>query len=122
MDFHRIEIVHAVKNSVERDLIHCNTDIEVVIVYRSNFERFLRLETDFKFKSACVSKTKPELKGLPSSYGESDTLTVVLEDTALGAELHLYYTAFEKCNVITRSTRLVNKSSRDIKRILFTNK
>ncbi|MDD6145870.1 MAG: alpha-galactosidase [Oscillospiraceae bacterium] len=71
--------------------------------------------TDFKFKSASVSKAKPELKGLPSSYGESDTLTVVLEDTALGAELHLYYTAFEKCNVITRSTRLVNKSSRDIK-------
>ena len=71
--------------------------------------------TDFKYKSAAITKLKPELKGLPSSYGESDTLTVVLEDAALGAELHLIYTVFEDCNVITRSTRLINKSKKTIK-------
>ncbi len=71
--------------------------------------------TDFKYKSAAITKLKPELKGLPSSYGESDTLTVVLEDSALGAELHLIYTVFEDCNVITRSTRLINKSKKTIK-------
>ena len=71
--------------------------------------------TDFIFKNASVTKVKPELKGLPSSYGESDTLTVVFEDTILGAELHLIYTVFEECNVITRSARLINKSENDIK-------
>lgn len=66
--------------------------------------------TDFIFKSAAITDTKPELKGLPSSYGKSQTLTVIMEDKALGAELHMFYTAFEECNVITRSVRLYNKS------------
>ncbi len=64
--------------------------------------------TDFKYKSHGVTKLKPQLKGLPSSYGESETLTVVLEDKVLGAEIHLLYTVFEECNVITRSTRIIN--------------
>ncbi len=71
--------------------------------------------TDFKYKSHAVTTTKPDLKGLPSSYGESLTLTLILEDTVLGAELHLFYTVFEECNVITRSARLVNKSDKLIK-------
>lgn len=71
--------------------------------------------SDFTFKSASVTKVKPQLKGLPSSYGESDTLTVVLEDAVLEAELHLFYTVYEKCNVITRSSRLLNKSKNSIK-------
>ncbi len=71
--------------------------------------------TDFKYKSSSVSKEKPVLKGMPSAYGESETLAVVLEDSVLGAELHLFYTVFEECNVITRSARLVNKSKFDIK-------
>ncbi len=71
--------------------------------------------TDFKYKSSAVTKVKPDLQGLPSSYGESDTLTVVLEDTVLGAELHLIYTVFEDCNVITRSARLINKSKNPIR-------
>ncbi len=70
--------------------------------------------TDFKFKSYGITKVRPTLKGLPSSYGESETLTVVLEDSALGAELHLLYTVFEECNVITRSARLINKSKNAI--------
>ncbi len=71
--------------------------------------------TDFKYKSHAVTKVKPDLKGLPSSYGESETLTVVLEDTALKAELHLFYTLFSECNVITRSARLINKGDETIK-------
>ena len=70
--------------------------------------------TDFIFKSAAVTDVKPELQGLPSSYGKSQTLTVILEDKTLGAELHLFYTVFEECNVITRSTRLYNKSAQPI--------
>ena len=71
--------------------------------------------TDFKFKVAGVTKAKPDLLGLPSSYGDSETLTVVLADDFLGAELHLLYTVFEECNVITRSARLINKSKNPIK-------
>ena len=71
--------------------------------------------TDFKFKSAAVTKIKPQLKGLPSAYGDSETLTVVLEDKVLGAELHMFYTVYEKSNVITRSVRLINNSKNVIK-------
>lgn len=72
------------------------------------------LTTDFIFKSYYVSEKKPALHGLPSSYGDSTTLTVVLEDKILGAELHMLYTVFEDCNVITRSMRLFNKSRKNI--------
>ena len=71
--------------------------------------------TDFKFKSAAVTKVKPDLKGLPSSYGDSETLTVILADEFIGAELHLFYTAFSDCDVITRSAVLINKSKETIK-------
>ena len=68
--------------------------------------------TDFLFKAAFVSNNKPQLHGLPSSYGESQTLTITLEDKILGAELLMFYTVFEDCNVITRSVRLYNKSGK----------
>ena len=71
--------------------------------------------TDFKYKSYGITKLKPQLRGLPSSYGESETLTVVLEDKALGAEIHLLYTVFEECNVITRSTRIINTGKKSFR-------
>lgn len=71
--------------------------------------------TDFVFESAAVTKLKPNLKGLPSSYGDSETLTVIMCDEKLGAELHLFYTVYENSNVITRSARLYNKSKNEIK-------
>ena len=87
--------------------------------YRQSSMRLLSADdnftTDFLYKSHNVSKVKPVLHGLPSSYGDSETLTVVLEDKILKAELHLFYTVFEECNVITRSVRLYNKSSKNIK-------
>ena len=64
--------------------------------------------TDFLFKSAFVDSHKPELSGLPSSYGESETLIITLEDKILGAELKLFYTVFEECNIITRAVRITN--------------
>lgn len=70
--------------------------------------------TDFLFDRAFVMDQKPDLHGLPSSYGESQTLTVVMVDKLLGAELQLFYTVFEDCNVITRSVRLINKSKEPI--------
>lgn len=70
--------------------------------------------TDFTYKTSSVTDTKPILSSLPSSYGKSQTLTVILEDKTIGAELHLFYTVFEECNVITRSVRLINKSNENI--------
>ena len=70
--------------------------------------------TDFLFVKA--EKTlKPHLKGLPSSYGENETLCVTLKDKVLGASLELYYSVFEEANVITRSVRLTNDSGKNIK-------
>ncbi len=71
--------------------------------------------TDFLFKSAAVTAVKPDLQGLPSSYGESQTLTVILEDKYLKSQLHLFYTVFSECNVITRSVRLYNKGDKPFK-------
>lgn len=71
--------------------------------------------TDFKYKSYGITKLKPQLRGLPSSYGESETITVVLEDKVLGAEIHLLYTVFEECNVITRSTRIINTGKKSFR-------
>ena len=71
--------------------------------------------TDFKYKSHGITKLKPALRGLPSSYGESETLTVVLEDKVLGAEIHLLYTVYEECNVITRSTRIINTGKKSFR-------
>ena len=65
--------------------------------------------TDFLFVNA-EKVQKPSLKGLPSSYGESETLCVTLKDKNIGAELKLYYSVFEEANVITRSVRLTNNS------------
>lgn len=70
--------------------------------------------TDFVYKTYAVTDIKPILNGLPSSYGNGQTLTVILEDKTLGAELHLFYTAYDECNVIARSVRLINKSENDI--------
>ena len=70
--------------------------------------------TDFIYKTYAVTDIKPILNGLPSSYGNGQTLTVILEDKTLGAELHLFYTAYDECNVIARSVRLINKSENDI--------
>lgn len=63
--------------------------------------------SDFKYVSNGITDEKPELNGLPASYGPSQTLTIVLEDASIGAQLHLIYTVFEECDVITRSARLI---------------
>lgn len=70
--------------------------------------------SDFLFVKA-EKVLKPKLKSLPSSYDESETLCVTLCDKALGATLELYYSVFEKANVITRSARLINNSKDTIK-------
>ncbi|QFT89487.1 Alpha-galactosidase [Bacillus sp. THAF10] len=74
--------------------------------------------SDFRFKSFNVQKGKPGINGLPSSYVENDmdatTLTIILEDSEQPATLELFYTVFEKQNMVTRSSRLTNNGPKHI--------
>ena len=58
-----------------------------------------------------ITEQKPELKGLPSTFGqagECQTLILHCKDAILGLEVDLLYTAFEKEDVITRSVNVKN--------------
>ncbi len=64
--------------------------------------------TDFRFEAAEILEEKPELDGLPSSYGGSRSLRVTLLEQGGELRLELLYTTFDSCDVITRSARLTN--------------
>ena len=67
--------------------------------------------TDFRFEGAEILDSKPTLPGLPSAYDETgpiSTLRVALLDKRNALRLTLLYTAFENCDVITRSASLTN--------------
>ncbi|MDD6811910.1 MAG: alpha-galactosidase [Lachnospiraceae bacterium] len=54
---------------------------------------------------------KPELKGLPATFGSADeckTLELVCEDSFLKLQVVLLYTVFADVDIITRSVRIVN--------------
>ncbi len=69
----------------------------------------------FIYKSHKVTRSKPQLEGLPSAQGEgSETLIVVLEDSYLQLELHLFYTIYEDHGVLAKSARLINNSDKNI--------
>lgn len=58
-----------------------------------------------------ITKGKPELTGLPASFGtkeECETLTLVCEDRYVGMRVELYYTVFFDSDVITRSVKVEN--------------
>ncbi len=68
--------------------------------------------TDFRYDSHRIYKGKPAIPGLPSTYlnceDEADTLEILMKDEVTGGELTLFYTVFDKINVITKSARLKN--------------
>lgn len=54
---------------------------------------------------------KPELEGLPATFGNEDectTLKLVCEDKYVGMQVELLYTAFNDTDVITRSVKVIN--------------
>lgn len=76
------------------------------------------MTSDFVFDSFTISKGKEEFKTLPGSYDESgdvEHLTVILREEAYGLILELHYYIYEKCDVITRCTRLVNESDKTVR-------
>ncbi|MFT8872033.1 MAG: alpha-galactosidase [Sporolactobacillus sp.] len=71
--------------------------------------------TNFTFHGYHITKGKAKLPGLPATHAagaaEATTLDILLIDTAIQADLHLYYTIFEQAGAIARSARFVNRGS-----------
>jgi alpha-galactosidase len=75
--------------------------------------------SDLRYKSHKILKGKPQLKGLPATYIESEdeaeTLQLELVDTVTGLEVILSYTVYEQFNAITRSVLFMNKGNQPLK-------
>ncbi|MDF2960066.1 MAG: alpha-galactosidase AgaN [Paenibacillus sp.] len=75
--------------------------------------------SDLQYASHSITRGKPRLEGLPSTYAEqeeeAETLEIVLKDAVSGLKAVLVYTVYEKLNVLTRSVRLSNEGSTSLK-------
>lgn len=70
------------------------------------------------FKSYHIRKGKDGLEGLPASFGSGkdvETLEILCEDSILGLAVTLSYSAFEKCDIITRSVKVKNIGEQHLK-------
>ena len=76
-----------------------------------------RKVNDFKYSYYKQYSGVAELSGLPSldcNSEKAETLEIVLCDIVSKAEIHLYYTVFEDCDVIARHTCIKNPTSNEI--------
>lgn len=72
------------------------------------------LTNDFLYISHSINKSEPTLFGLPTSYGSDDHLVIILKDYNFNINLELHYFVYEKENVITRYSRLINHQNESI--------
>lgn len=83
--------------------------------------------TDFRYDGHKIYKGKLSLKGLPSTYietdDESETLEIYLRDELKNVKVILTYSVFEEFDSITKSVRIVNESQENINilRVLSAN-
>ena len=73
---------------------------------------------DLRYVSAVVTEEKPDLSGLPATFGKGKTLLLTLFDALLQLEVELRYTIFDDCDAIARSAVLRNKGRQ---RLVITN-
>ncbi|MDV3427383.1 MAG: alpha-galactosidase [Bacillota bacterium] len=66
--------------------------------------------SDFVYISHHITDGCIPMNTLPSAYGGGQTLVITLKDTTCSITLDMYYTVFEKTNVITRRAVLTNES------------
>ena len=69
----------------------------------------------FEYKGHKIMSGKPELEGLPATYGnekEVNTLIIELRDSYTGLTAELNYSVFENYDAITRSVRFINKGEK----------
>ena len=87
---------------------HNDTRMPAYQVCNSFGNRISRL----KVKCAEIHSGKlMQVEGMPSLFGGGDTLELVLEDAAIGLEVHLYYGVFDDYDVIARHAVICNKSN-----------
>ncbi|MFU0833033.1 MAG: Alpha-galactosidase [Oscillospiraceae bacterium] len=70
--------------------------------------------SDFVYTSHRVIEGSLPMKELPTAYGGDQTLVIDLQDTIYPITISLYFTVFEKANVITRRAKLTNASPNTI--------
>lgn len=74
--------------------------------------------SEFFYDSHEIYKGKKGLKGLPASFGtekEVETLDIICTDELLGLKLILSYSVFEKEDIITRSVRVINNGTQEVR-------
>lgn len=83
--------------------------IPAVEILQNNGSRI----SDFCYESHEITPGKPQLKGLPATYTETDeeamTLTLVLKDSITGVKLSLLYTIFAQGGILSRSAFFTNQ-------------
>ncbi len=73
---------------------------------------------DFQYVSYVLKHGKKPLEGLPCSYDEKNNveqLVIICKDLNCGYHLEVTYSVFEKCDVITRSSRVTNTTNSKVK-------
>lgn len=75
--------------------------------------------TDLKYRSHRIFSGKPKLEGYPATYieqdNEAETLEIELFDSLIGLKAILSYTVFSNFSAITRSVRLINEGTQQLK-------
>ena len=71
--------------------------------------------TELNYVSYKILNGKPQLKGLPASFGGGQTLEIELRDSCGNFTVFLSYTIFEDSSILARSVRFVNTGSKKIK-------
>lgn len=72
---------------------------------------------DFVFESFVIDDNKINLGYMPGSYDESDKyehLCVTLKDTSYDVSLELHYYVYPECDIITRTSRVINNGTEKI--------
>lgn len=75
------------------------------------------ITSDFVFESYEITDTKQEYRFLPGSYeesGKTEHLKIVLRDKQYDMTLELHYYVYPECDVIARSSRLINNGSETV--------
>ena len=72
------------------------------------------ISTAFTFSKSKILKEKPQIPGLPSSYGKGKTLELKYVDEPTKVALYIYYTVFEDNDVIAVSSKLFNASEKEL--------
>lgn len=123
--------VFSAGNMISYDKEHLNVTLEDMRMEMSGLgkgdirEPFVEIEhadgsitSDFVFDHAEISDTKPAYRTLPGSVSEDGRcghLCVFLKDRSYDLTLELHYYVYEDCDVICRSSRLVNTSKEAVR-------